>query len=230
MRQRTILTRSVLLAGPHGVGKTFLVHAICNHLGATLFDLSSASLMARYPGKAGMNMLIHLVTKVTNYIHSWSPVEIQVTLPGLQTGGTICHSRWRHRARVRQKIQWLRAHGPETSEKRNSKIGAQRVHRRPDHDDRYFVCSMGMWPESRYVKRIFNWIISKCSDYFRVWLSVSSVWSPYRHLITARVIYFGRNSSFVQPSVTCRRQPSWPTCPGSPILTRPAILRAASLR
>lgn len=64
IRQRTPLTRSVLLAGPHGAGKTLLVNAICSHVGATLFDLSDSSLMGRYPGKAGMAMLIHLVTKV----------------------------------------------------------------------------------------------------------------------------------------------------------------------
>jgi ATP-dependent 26S proteasome regulatory subunit len=53
-----------LLAGPHGSGKSFLMHAICNHIGATLFDISNSSLMGRYPGKAGMTMLIHLITKV----------------------------------------------------------------------------------------------------------------------------------------------------------------------
>jgi SpoVK/Ycf46/Vps4 family AAA+-type ATPase len=64
IRKRTPLTRSILLAGPHGSGKSFLMHAICNHIGATLFDISNSSLMGRYPGKAGMTMLIHLITKV----------------------------------------------------------------------------------------------------------------------------------------------------------------------
>ena len=64
IRQRTPLTRSVLLAGPHGVGKSMLVSAACSHVGATLFDMSHSSLLGRYPGKAGMLMLIHLITKV----------------------------------------------------------------------------------------------------------------------------------------------------------------------
>ena len=71
LRQRTPLTRSILLTGPQGVGKTFLVHAICNQLGATLFDLSCTSLMGRYPAKAGMGMLIHLITKVNYFFKSW---------------------------------------------------------------------------------------------------------------------------------------------------------------
>lgn len=65
---RTPLTRSVLLAGPHGTGKTFLINAICSHIGATLFDLSNSNIMGRYPGKAGMLMLIHLITKVSRLL------------------------------------------------------------------------------------------------------------------------------------------------------------------
>ncbi|XP_046446993.1 dynein regulatory complex protein 11-like isoform X2 [Daphnia pulex] len=68
IRKRTPLTRSILLAGPHGSGKSFLMHAICNHIGATLFDISNSSLMGRYPGKAGMTMLIHLITKVSRLL------------------------------------------------------------------------------------------------------------------------------------------------------------------
>ena len=58
----------MLLAGPHGVGKSMLVDAACTHVDATLFDLSHASLLARYPGKAGMVMLIHLIVKVLNQV------------------------------------------------------------------------------------------------------------------------------------------------------------------
>jgi len=58
----------VLLAGPHGVGKSMLVDAACTHVDATLFDLSHASLLARYPGKAGMVMLIHLIVKMSKLL------------------------------------------------------------------------------------------------------------------------------------------------------------------
>lgn len=59
------LVRSVLLAGPQGSGKRLLVNAICTETGATLFDLSSANIVGKYPGKAGLIMLLHLVSKVS---------------------------------------------------------------------------------------------------------------------------------------------------------------------
>ena len=59
------IVRSVLIAGPQGSGKRLLVNAICTETGATLFDLSPANIVGKYPGKSGLVMLLHLVSKVS---------------------------------------------------------------------------------------------------------------------------------------------------------------------
>ncbi|XP_044861234.1 IQ and AAA domain-containing protein 1-like isoform X3 [Mauremys mutica] len=56
--------KSVLLAGPAGTGKKMLVHTVCTETGANLFDLSPDNLVGKYPGKAGLSMLMHVVFKV----------------------------------------------------------------------------------------------------------------------------------------------------------------------
>uniref|UniRef100_A0A3Q3L2G4 Dynein regulatory complex protein 11-like n=1 Tax=Mastacembelus armatus TaxID=205130 RepID=A0A3Q3L2G4_9TELE len=58
------VAKSVLLAGPSGVGKKMLVQAICCETGAYLFHLSPTQLSHRYPGRGGATYLLHLVFKV----------------------------------------------------------------------------------------------------------------------------------------------------------------------
>uniref|UniRef100_A0A1I8J6F6 ATPase_AAA_core domain-containing protein n=1 Tax=Macrostomum lignano TaxID=282301 RepID=A0A1I8J6F6_9PLAT len=58
------LVKSLLLAGPGGVGKRMLVDAVCTETGANLIDLSAENLAGRYPGKDGLRRLMHLVFKV----------------------------------------------------------------------------------------------------------------------------------------------------------------------
>ncbi|XP_072929490.1 IQ and AAA domain-containing protein 1-like [Epargyreus clarus] len=68
VRTNAPLVRSVLIAGPSGSGKKMLVHAICSETGATLFDLTPANIVGKYPGKSGLIMLIHLVMKVSRLL------------------------------------------------------------------------------------------------------------------------------------------------------------------
>ncbi|NWZ64698.1 DRC11 protein, partial [Acrocephalus arundinaceus] len=58
------LVKSLLLAGPAGVGKKMLVHAICTETGANLFNLTPANLAGKYPGKEGLIMMLHMILKV----------------------------------------------------------------------------------------------------------------------------------------------------------------------
>ncbi|XP_061935623.1 dynein regulatory complex protein 11 isoform X2 [Apis cerana] len=68
LRELTPLIRSVLIAGPHGSGKKMLVNAICTELGATLFDITPANIAGKYPGKSGLIMLMHLISKVSRLL------------------------------------------------------------------------------------------------------------------------------------------------------------------
>ncbi|KAI9564892.1 hypothetical protein GHT06_008633 [Daphnia sinensis] len=111
IRKRTPLTRSVLLAGPHGSGKSFLMHAMCNHIGATLFDISNSSLMGRYPGKAGMTMLIHLITKVSRLLQP-SVIVIE-DVDRLFMKKSVRMERWDMRRMRKELPKILRAIGPE---------------------------------------------------------------------------------------------------------------------
>ncbi|NWS17036.1 DRC11 protein, partial [Pachyramphus minor] len=58
------LVKSLLLAGPTGVGKKMLVHAICTETGANLFNLTPSNIAGKYPGKEGLLMMLHMVLKV----------------------------------------------------------------------------------------------------------------------------------------------------------------------
>ncbi|KAJ8276938.1 hypothetical protein GJAV_G00069570 [Gymnothorax javanicus] len=64
LHEKAPLVKAILLAGPAGVGKKMLVHAICQETGSNLFDLSPLNLTGKYPGKSGLQMMLHLVFKV----------------------------------------------------------------------------------------------------------------------------------------------------------------------
>lgn len=64
IHEKAPFIKSVLVAGPRGVGKKSLVNCICTEAGANLFDLSAANIVGKYPGKAGLNMMMHMVFKV----------------------------------------------------------------------------------------------------------------------------------------------------------------------
>ncbi|KAK3575190.1 hypothetical protein QTP86_020914 [Hemibagrus guttatus] len=63
VHERGPLIRSLLLAGPSGVGKRMLLHALCTETGANLFNLSPANLTGKYPGRSGLQYLLHMVMK-----------------------------------------------------------------------------------------------------------------------------------------------------------------------
>ncbi|NWI38326.1 DRC11 protein, partial [Picathartes gymnocephalus] len=58
------LVKSLLLAGPAGVGKKMLVHAICTETGANLFNLTPSNIAGKYPGREGLIMMLHMILKV----------------------------------------------------------------------------------------------------------------------------------------------------------------------
>ncbi|KAI4872327.1 hypothetical protein NFI96_027755 [Prochilodus magdalenae] len=64
VHEKAPLVKAILLVGPSGVGKKMLVHGICQETGANLFDLSPLNLVGKYPGKSGLQMMLHMVFKV----------------------------------------------------------------------------------------------------------------------------------------------------------------------
>ncbi|XP_021499677.1 dynein regulatory complex protein 11 [Meriones unguiculatus] len=78
VHEKAPLVKSLLLAGPPGVGKKMLVHAICTETGANLFNLSASNIAGKYPGKNGLQMMLHLVFKVARELQP-SVVWIQDT-------------------------------------------------------------------------------------------------------------------------------------------------------
>ncbi|TNN89362.1 IQ and AAA domain-containing protein 1-like [Liparis tanakae] len=64
VHEKATLIKAILLAGPAGVGKKMLVHAICQETGANLFDLSPLNTAGKYPGKSGLAMMLHMVFKL----------------------------------------------------------------------------------------------------------------------------------------------------------------------
>ena len=76
------LIRSILLVGPSGMGKKMLVKAVCTETGANLFDLSPENLQGKYPGKTGVQMLVHVVFKVWESPDGISSSRTVTTGPG----------------------------------------------------------------------------------------------------------------------------------------------------
>ncbi|XP_035249034.1 dynein regulatory complex protein 11 [Anguilla anguilla] len=68
VHERAPLVKTLLLAGPAGVGKRMLVHALCTETGANLFNLSPANLAGKYPGRSGLQYLLHVVFKVARLL------------------------------------------------------------------------------------------------------------------------------------------------------------------
>uniref|UniRef100_A0A8C3U6J9 IQ motif containing with AAA domain 1 n=1 Tax=Catharus ustulatus TaxID=91951 RepID=A0A8C3U6J9_CATUS len=58
------LVKSLLLAGPAGVGKKMLVHAICTEAGANLFSITPSNIAGKYPGRDALIMMLHMILKV----------------------------------------------------------------------------------------------------------------------------------------------------------------------
>ena len=73
--------KSLMITGPRGTGKKMLVHAICTETGANLFDLTPSNLAGKYPGKAGLNMLLHMVFKVSVVIYMYMYLSSSLPLP-----------------------------------------------------------------------------------------------------------------------------------------------------
>ncbi|NWU68779.1 DRC11 protein, partial [Pterocles burchelli] len=75
VHEKAPLVKALLLAGPAGVGKKMLVHAICTETGANLFNLSASNIAGKYPGKSGLQMMIHMVLKVAK---QWQPSVVWI--------------------------------------------------------------------------------------------------------------------------------------------------------
>lgn len=69
VHEKAPLVKALLLAGPGGVGKKMLVHAICTETGANLFNLSASNITGKYPGKSGLLMMLHMVLKVLCFVY-----------------------------------------------------------------------------------------------------------------------------------------------------------------
>ncbi|KAG8124608.1 hypothetical protein E2320_019866, partial [Naja naja] len=61
VHEKAPLVKTLLLVGPVGVGKKMLIHALCTETGANLFNLSAANISGKYPGKAGLQLMLHIV-------------------------------------------------------------------------------------------------------------------------------------------------------------------------
>ncbi|PKU30828.1 iq and aaa hypothetical protein [Limosa lapponica baueri] len=73
VHEKAPVVKALLLAGPAGVGKKMLVHAICTETGANLFDLSASNIAGKYPGKSGLQMMLHMVLKGGDLQETYQP-------------------------------------------------------------------------------------------------------------------------------------------------------------
>jgi SpoVK/Ycf46/Vps4 family AAA+-type ATPase len=64
VHEKAPLVKSLMITGPRGTGKKMLAHIIANELGATVFDFTCTNIAGKYPGKDGLKMLMHLLSKV----------------------------------------------------------------------------------------------------------------------------------------------------------------------
>lgn len=56
------------ISGPEGSGKKQLVYTVCTETDSVLFDISASNIVGKYPGKSGLTMLMHLVSKVSRLV------------------------------------------------------------------------------------------------------------------------------------------------------------------
>uniref|UniRef100_A0A1X7USQ5 ATPase AAA-type core domain-containing protein n=1 Tax=Amphimedon queenslandica TaxID=400682 RepID=A0A1X7USQ5_AMPQE len=63
-----------MITAPRGTGKKSLLHTICIETGANLFNLRPSA-AGKFPGKAGQNMLLHMVFKVAK---AWPPSVVLI--------------------------------------------------------------------------------------------------------------------------------------------------------
>ncbi|XP_010080956.1 PREDICTED: IQ and AAA domain-containing protein 1 [Pterocles gutturalis] len=75
VHEKAPLVKALLLAGPAGVGKRMLVHAICTETGANLFNLSASNIAGKYPGKSSLQMMLQMVLKVAK---QWQPSVVWI--------------------------------------------------------------------------------------------------------------------------------------------------------
>ncbi|XP_062971937.1 dynein regulatory complex protein 11 [Elgaria multicarinata webbii] len=68
VHEKAPLVKALLLAGPVGVGKKMLTYALCTETGANLFNLSAANIAGKYPGKTGLQLMLHMVFKVAKQL------------------------------------------------------------------------------------------------------------------------------------------------------------------
>jgi len=78
--------RSMLLYGPHGVGKTHLAQAVANATGALFINLSSGNTDGKLPEKGGQAKLLHMAFEVAKD-PAFGPVviyidEVEKMIPG----------------------------------------------------------------------------------------------------------------------------------------------------